>query len=61
MVQNQRKSVDELWNCFKSEISKIRNKLVLKQLSRIPSQKTKTFVMLYGTKVRQTGDGYHQK
>ena len=37
MVQNQRKSVEELWNCFKSETSKIRNKLVLKQLSSIPS------------------------
>ena len=37
MIQNQSKSVDELWNSFKSEIHKIRNKFVLKQLSGTPS------------------------
>ena len=41
MIQNQRNSVDELWNCFKSEIHEIRNKFVLKQLSGIPSWRTK--------------------
>ena len=30
MIQNQSKSVDELWNSFKSEIHKIRNKFVPK-------------------------------
>ena len=56
MIQNQSKSVDELWNSFKSEIHEIRNKFVPKQLSGIPSWKTKgnvqlikCFVMLYGT------------
>ena len=41
MMQNQSKSVDELWNSFKSEIHEIRNKFVPKQLSGIPSWKTK--------------------
>ena len=44
MIQNQRKSVDELWNCFKSEIHEIQNKFVLKQLSGIPSWRTKDSV-----------------
>ena len=41
MIQNQSKSVDELWNCFKSEIREIRNKFVPKQLSGIPLWKTR--------------------
>ena len=41
MIQNQSKSVDELWNSLKSEIHEIRNKFVPKQLSGIPSWKTK--------------------
>ena len=41
IVQNQRKSVDELWNFFKSEIHEIRNKFVPKQLSGIPSWENK--------------------
>ena len=41
MIQNQSKSVDELWNSFKVEIHEIRNKFVPKQLSGIPSWKTK--------------------
>ena len=49
MIQNQSKSVEELWNSFKSEIHEIRNKSVPKQLSRITS------------KVSCTGDGYHQR
>ena len=40
MIQNQSKSVDELWNSFKFEIPEIRNKSVPKQLSGIPSWKT---------------------
>ena len=40
MIQNQSKSVDELWNSFKSEIPEIRNKSIPKQLSGIPSWKT---------------------
>ena len=40
MIQNQSKSVDELWNSFKSEIHEIQNKFVPKQLSGIPSWKT---------------------
>ena len=41
MIQNQKESVDELWNSFKSEIHEFRNKFVLKQLSGVPSWKTK--------------------
>ena len=41
MIQNQSNSVDELWNSFESEINEIRNKFVPKQLSGIPSWKTK--------------------
>ena len=41
MIQNQSKSVDELCNSFKVEIHEIRNKFVPKQLSGIPSWKTK--------------------
>ena len=41
MVQNQRKSVNELWNSFKSEIHEIQNKSVPKQLIGIPSRKIK--------------------
>ena len=41
MIQNQSKPVDELWNSFKSEIHEIWNKFVPKQLSGIPSWKTK--------------------
>ena len=41
MIQNQSRSVDELWNSFKSEINEIRNKFVTKQLSGISSWKTK--------------------
>ena len=44
MIQNQSKSVDELCNSFKSEIRQIRNKFVPKQLSGIPSSKTKVSV-----------------
>ena len=41
MIQNQSKSVDELWNSLKPEIHEIRNKFVPKQLSGIPSWKIK--------------------
>ena len=41
MIQNQSKSVDELWNSFKSEIHQIRNKFIPKQLNGISSWKTK--------------------
>ena len=41
MIQNQSKSVDELWMSFKSEIHEIRNKFVPRQLGGIPSWKTK--------------------
>ena len=69
MIQNQSKSVDELWNSFKSEIHEIRNRFVPKQLSGIPSWKKirvacqliKSFVILYGAKVNYTSDRYHQK
>ena len=44
MKRNQSKSVEELWNSFKSEIHEIRNKFVPKQLSGIPSWKTKGIV-----------------
>ena len=47
MIQNQSKSVEELWNSFKSEIHEIRNKFVPKQLSRITSWKTKSSVTIY--------------
>ena len=40
IIQNQSKSVDGLWDSFKSEIHEIRNKFVPKQLSGIPSWKT---------------------
>ena len=59
MMQNQRKSVDELWDSFKSEIHEIRNKFLSKQLSGTRSWKTKSFtksfviksfMMLYGKK-----------
>ena len=46
MIQNQSKSVDELWNSFKSEIHEIRNKFVLKELSGTPSWKTKSSVTI---------------
>ena len=46
MIQNESKSVDELWNSFKSEIHGIRNKFVPKQLSGIPSWKTKGSVQI---------------
>ena len=68
MLQNHSKSVDELWNSFKSEIHEIWNKFVPKQLRGIPSWKIKgivpiikSFVMLYGTRVSYTGNGYYQK
>ena len=41
VIQNQSKSVDELWSSFKSDIHEIRNKFVPKQLSGIPSWKSK--------------------
>ena len=41
MIQNQSKSVEESWNFFKSEIHEIWNKFVPKQLSGVPSWKTK--------------------
>ena len=44
MIQNQNKSVEELWDFFKSEIHGIRNKFVSKQLSGIPSWKAKFIV-----------------
>ena len=44
MIQNQSKSVDELSNSFKSAIHQIRNKLVTKQLSGIPSCQIKSSV-----------------
>ena len=40
MIQNQSKSVEELWNSFKSEIYEIQNKVVPKQLNGIPSWET---------------------
>ena len=46
IIQNQSKSVDELWNSFKSEIHEIRNKFVPKQLSGFPSWKTKSSVSI---------------
>ena len=47
IIQNRSKSVDELWNSFKSEIHEIQNKFVPKQLSGIPSWKTKGSVPIY--------------
>ena len=41
MIQNESKSVEELWNSFKSEIHEIQNKFVPKELNGIPSWKTK--------------------
>ena len=41
MIQNQSKSVEELWNSFKSEIHEIQNNFVPKELNGIPSWKTK--------------------
>ena len=41
MIQNQSKSVEELWNSFKSEIHEIQNKFVPKELNGIPSWKIK--------------------
>ena len=41
MIQNQSKSVDELWNSFKPEFHEKRNKFVPKQLSGILSLKIK--------------------
>ena len=67
MIQNQSKSVDELWNSFKSEIHEIRNKFVPKQLSGIPSWKTKGSMptnYVFRDAIRNksyTGDGYIQK
>ena len=46
IIQNQSKSVDELWDSFKSEIHEIRNKFVPKQLRGIPSWKTKSSVSI---------------
>ena len=46
MMQNQAKSVNELWKFFKPEIHEIRNKFVSKQLSRIPSWKTEGSVSI---------------
>ena len=46
MIQNRSKSVDELRNSFKSEIHEIRNTFVPKQLSGIPSWKTKGSVSI---------------
>ena len=46
MIQNQSKSVDELWNSFEFEIHKIRNKFVPKRLSGIPSWKTEGSVII---------------
>ena len=45
-IQNESKSVEELWNFFKSEIHEIQNKFVPKQLSGIPSWNTKGSVPL---------------
>ena len=68
IIQNQSKSVDELWNSFKSAMHEIRNKLFENNLVefrhgklRVACQLIKSFVMLCGTKVSCTGDGYHQK
>ena len=68
MIQNQSKSVEELWNSFKSEIQETRNKFLPNQLNGIPSWKTKGSVPInqvfrdsYGAKVSYTGDGYHEK
>ena len=65
MIQNQSKSVDDLLNSFKSEIHEIRNKFIPKKLSGTPSLKLraacqliKSFLMLCGTKLSYTGDGY---
>ena len=44
MIQNQSKSIDELW---KSEIHEIRNKFIPKQLRWIPSWKTKGSVPIH--------------
>ena len=41
MIQNQSRSIDELWNSFKSEIREIRNTFVPKQLSGILPWKIK--------------------
>ena len=46
MTQNQSRSVEELWNSFKSEIGEILDKFVPKQLSGIPSWKTKGSVTI---------------
>ena len=40
-IQNQIKSVEQLWNFFKSETHEIQKKFVPKQLNGIPSWKTK--------------------
>ena len=68
MIQNQSKSVDKLWNSFKSEIHEIQNKFVPEQLSRIPSWKTKGSMPIdqvlrdaIRNKLNYTDDGYHQK
>ena len=46
MIQNQGRSVEELWNSFKSETDEILDKFVPKQLSGIPSWKTKGSVTI---------------
>ena len=72
MIQNKCKSIEELWNSFRSEIHEIRNKLsgIQRQLSGIPSWKTKVSVPVnqvllnaarYKSKQLYTGNGYHQK
>ena len=66
MIQNQSKSVDELWNSFKSEIHEIssfQNNWVEFHHGklRVACQLIKSYAMLYGTKVSYTSDGYHQK
>ena len=70
MIQNKCKSIEELWNSFRSEIHEIRNKFVPKQLSVIPSWKTKGSVPVNQvllnavrnkSKQLYTGSGYHQR
>ena len=70
MIQNKCTSIEELWNSFRSEIHEIRNKFVPKQLSGIPSWKTKGSVPVNQvllnaarnkSKQLYTGNGSHQR
>ena len=61
IIQNQSKSVDELWNSFKSAIHEIWNKLFQNNLVEFHHGKLRVAWQLIGTKVSYTGDGYHQK